>query len=98
MGPATENLHNNGRQRLWPGPQHRNDHGRATSSLIKPVKMMDRSVTVTDGEAISGRDGGAEPGLGMAHRRFHVLALGKAGRDRRGQRASGAVGIWRSDA
>ena len=59
---------------------------------------MDRPVAVADAEAIGRGDRGADPGLGVANRGFHVLALGKAGRDRGRQRASGAVGILGGDA
>ena len=46
------------------------------------MKMVDRPVPVADAEAIGRRNGGAAPGLAVAHSRFHVLALGKAGGDR----------------
>jgi hypothetical protein len=41
------------------------------------VKVMDRPVAAANGEAISGRDGGACPRLGVAHGGLHVLALGE---------------------
>ncbi len=62
------------------------------------MEMMHRAVAAADIEAIGRRDRGADPGLWHAHRGFQVLALGEAGRDRRGQRASGAVGIFGGDA
>jgi len=49
------------------------------------MKMMDRAMAVADTEAIGGGNRGADPGLGVADRGFHVLALRKAGSDRRGQ-------------
>jgi hypothetical protein len=57
----------------------RNDDKNSIS--IKLMKMMDRSVAVADVETIRRRDRGADPGLGMAHRGFEILALGKAGGD-----------------
>ena len=38
-------------------------------------------MAVADAEAIGCCNRGADPDLGMANRGFHVLALGKAGRD-----------------
>jgi hypothetical protein len=49
--------------------------------LVEAMKMMDRPMAVADAEAIGGRDRGADPGLGVAHRGFHVFALRKAGGD-----------------
>ena len=49
--------------------------------LIKPVKMMDRPVAMADAEAVGRRDRGADPGLGVAHGGFHVLALCQPGSD-----------------
>ena len=46
--------------------------------LIKLVKMMHRAVAVADGETVGGGDRGADPGLGVAHGGFHVVALGEA--------------------
>ena len=46
--------------------------------LVKPVEMVDRPVTVTDAETVGGGNRGADPGLGVADRGFHVLALCKA--------------------
>lgn len=57
-------------------------HGSAVVGLVKSMKMMDRSMAVADLEAIGRRDRCAHPGLGMAHRRFQLLALGKTRRDR----------------
>ena len=68
------------------------------SASIQPVKMMDRPIAVADVEPIGGRDRCADPGLGVTDRGFQLLALGKPGRDGRGQRASGAVGIVGRDA
>ena len=42
------------------------------------MKMMDRPIAVADIKAIGRRDRGADPGLGLANRGFHVIALGKA--------------------
>ena len=59
-------------------------HSEATScriASVKSVKMMHRPVAVADGETIGGGDGGADPGLGVAHGGFHVLALGEASGD-----------------
>src|ERR1700722_16945772 len=67
-------------------------------ALIKSVKMMDRPVTVTDAEAIGRRDGGIDPGLGIANGSFDILAFGKAGGDGGGQRTSGAMGVAGGDA
>ena len=50
-------------------------------------------MAVADAETIGRRDRGADPGLGVAHRGFKLLALRKARRDGGGQRAAGAVGI-----
>ena len=46
------------------------------------MKMVDRPVPVADAEAIGRRNGGADPGLGVAHSRLHLRALVKAGGDR----------------
>ena len=54
---------------------------------------MDRPAAMADGEAIRVRDGRADEGLGVAHRRFEIGALGEFGCDRRRQRAAGAVGV-----
>src|SRR5665213_1121276 len=72
--------------------------GEARSALIKPVKMMDRAMPMADTETIGRHDRRADPGLGIAHRGFQLLAFGEACRDRRGQRAAGAVGIPGGDA
>ena len=45
------------------------------------MKMMDRSVAVTDIETIGRRNRGVDPGLGIANRGFHLVTLGKAGGD-----------------
>ena len=45
------------------------------------MEMMDRSIAVADVETIGRRDRGVDPGLGIANRGFHALALGKAGGD-----------------
>ena len=45
------------------------------------MKMMDRSMAVADAEAVGTGDRGADPGFGMAHRGFQILALGEAGGD-----------------
>src|SRR3984893_12805728 len=58
---------------------------------IKAMKMMDRPMAVADAEAIGRCDCGADPGLGMANRGFHLVALGQPRRDGGGQRASGAM-------
>ena len=47
----------------------------------KLMKVMDRSIAVADVETIGRRDRGADPGLGLANRGFHVLTLGKTGGD-----------------
>src|SRR5712671_6352685 len=65
---------------------------------IKSVKMMDRPMAVADAETIGRRDRGADPGLGVAHRGFKLLAFRKTRRDGGGQGASGAVGILGDDA
>ena len=49
--------------------------------LVESMKMVDRPMAVADAEAIGRRDRGADPGLGVAHRGFHVFALRKAGGD-----------------
>src|SRR5205807_10219514 len=67
-------------------------------ALVESVEMMDRSMAVTDAEAIGGGDRGADPGLGVAYRLLEGLALGEACRDGGGQRAAGAVGIFSGDA
>jgi hypothetical protein len=48
---------------------------------IKFVEMMDRSVAMSDAEVVGAGDCGADPGLGVAHRGFHVFAFGKEGCD-----------------
>src|ERR1700733_9087460 len=60
---------------------------------IKSVKMMDRPVTMANTKTIGRRDRGTDKGLGVANGAFKVLVFGKAGGDRRRQRASGAVGV-----
>jgi hypothetical protein len=45
------------------------------------MKMMDWSVAMADAEANSGRDRGADPGLGIANRGFEFVALRKPGCD-----------------
>ncbi len=67
-------------------------------TTIEPMEMMDRAVAVADTEAVGRGDRGADQGLGVAHGGFHRLAFGKAGGDRGGQRASGAVGVLGGDA
>ena len=52
---------------------------RATS--IKPVKMMDRAVTVPDIEAVGRRDRRAHPGLGISNGGFQRLTFRKEGGD-----------------
>ena len=51
--------------------------------LIESVEMMHWSMALADSETIRRLDRGADPGLGRSHRGFHVLAFGKARRDRR---------------
>ena len=53
----------------------------SVAALVKPMKMMDRSVAVADVEAIGRRNRGTNPGLGMTNRGFNVLALDEAGGD-----------------
>src|SRR6266576_7343112 len=65
---------------------------------IKSVKMMDRPMAVADAETIGRRDRGADPGLGVAHRGFKLLALCKPCRDGGGQGAASAVGVVGGDA
>ena len=45
--------------------------------------MMDRTVAMNDPEAIGRRDRRTDPALGLAHGRFHLLALGKPRRNGR---------------
>src|SRR6266702_5072488 len=60
--------------------------------------MMDRPVAMADAEAVGGCNRRADPGLGVAHRLLKSLALGETRRDRRGERAAGAMGVAGSDA
>src|SRR6478672_4540303 len=60
--------------------------------------MMHRSVAMADAKTVRRRDGSADKGLGVADGGYHVLAFGKSGRDGRGQRAAGAVGVFGGDA
>ena len=60
--------------------------------------MMQRSVAVADLEPIGGGDGRGDVGLGLLRRGDEIAALGEPGRDRRRQRAAGAVGIFGGDA
>ena len=53
---------------------------------------------MADAETVRRRDRGADPGLGVAHGGFHILALRKPRGDRRGQRAAGAMGVFGRDA
>jgi hypothetical protein len=55
------------------------------SASIKSVKMMHRSMAMTDAETIGLRYRSADPGLGVPHGGFHVLALCKACYDGGGQ-------------
>src|SRR6201995_4974088 len=65
---------------------------------IEAMKMMDRAVASADAEFVGGRDRFREPCLGVAHALLQRLAFGEAGRNRRRQRASGAVGVFGFDA
>src|SRR5580700_6420628 len=58
------------------------------------VKMMHRAVAGADLDPIRRRDGGADIGLGLAHRRVQGKPLGEAGGDRRRQGAAGAMSIF----
>jgi len=58
---------------------------RKGSRSIKPMKMMQRAVTVADVEPASRRNRLGDPGLGIAHGDFEALAFGKTGGDRRRQ-------------
>src|SRR2546430_16850502 len=53
----------------------------SVGAFKKSMKMMDRSVAVTDIETIGRRNRGVDPGLGNANRGFHVVTLGKARRE-----------------
>ena len=53
----------------------------SVGAFKKSMKMMDRSVAVTDIETIGRRNRGVDPGLGIANRGFHLVTLGKAGGD-----------------
>ena len=57
-------------------------------------------MAVADAETIGGGYRGADPALGVAHGCFQIFAGRKPCRDRRGQRAAGAVRVarWRSAA
>ena len=66
----------------------------SAADSIKSMKMMDRPVAVADTKPIGRGDRGTDPGLGMTDRGCQVLALGKACRNGRRQRAAGAVGIF----
>src|ERR1700727_1898106 len=50
---------------------------------IKPVKMMDRAVTLADTETVGSSDCSCNPRLRAAHRRLQWLAFGQSRRDRR---------------
>src|SRR5260370_24501462 len=67
------------------------------SLSVKPMEMIDRPVAVADAEAVRGRDRGTDPGLGVADGGFQIVALGKPRRNRRRQRAAGAMGIFGRD-
>src|ERR1700679_3520761 len=60
---------------------------------IKPVKMMDRAVAMSDAQAVGGGDRFRDPCLRVAHGRIQRFAFGKASGNRRRERTSGAVGI-----
>src|SRR5580693_6233558 len=60
---------------------------------IESMEMMDRPMAVADIEAISRRDRGADPGLGIADRCLQVLALRQSRCDGGGERAAGSVSI-----
>lgn len=57
------------------------------------MKMVHRAVAVPDAETIGRRDRFCDPRFRAAHGFFERLAFGQIGRDRRRQRASGAVGV-----
>src|SRR5690242_4265278 len=67
----------------------------AERSSVVLVEVMHWPVPVTDAEAVSRRNRRADPGLGIAYGDLDVLALGEARRDRRRQRASGAMCVLR---
>src|SRR4051794_2161134 len=56
---------------------------------VKPMKMMDRPMAVSDVEAFGGCNRSTYPCLGLADRGFHVLALCESRRDGRRQRTAG---------
>ena len=60
--------------------------------------MMHRTVARADREPVGGGDRVGDVGLGGAHRLGERQALGEPRRDRRRQRAAGAVGVVRRDA
>src|ERR1700710_174841 len=60
--------------------------------------MMDRPMAVPDARAIGRGNRRSHPGLGVADRGLQIVAFGKARRDGRGKRASGAVGVLRRNA
>src|SRR6185437_10037130 len=65
---------------------------------MEAMEMVYRAMAVADIEPIGRFDRSADPDLCRTHRGLHAFALGKARRDRRVQRASGAVGVLGGDA
>src|ERR1700722_10456048 len=61
--------------------------------LIKLVKVMDRTVAVSDTKTVGGFDRRRDPCLRAAHRLLQRFALSKTSRNRRRQRTAGAVGV-----
>ena len=66
-------------------------------TLVERVEMMDWSMAVTDAQAIGRGNRRRHPGLGVADRGLQIVAFGKSRRDRRRQRASGAVCVSGGD-
>src|SRR6185437_8227155 len=64
---------------------------------MEAMEMVYRAMAAADIEPIGRFDRSADPDLCRTHRGLHAFALGKARRDRRGQRASGAVGVLGGD-
>lgn len=54
-------------------------------------------MAMSDAQTIGFLDRATDPGLGFTHCGLKALAPGKAGCDRRGQRAAGAMGVHRGD-
>ena len=71
--------------------------GAQCAKSIERVEMMDWSMAVTDAQAIGRGNRRSHPGFGVANGGLQIVAFGKARRDGRGQRASGAVGVFGGD-